>query len=68
MMVSSLRPKYLAVLDTNIMIQYILEKHSSNDNSEYIYIYCGVKVNVISMMNDPSVDLNPKTFFLTASK
>ena len=64
MMVSSLRPKYLAVLDTNIMIQCISEKHCSDDNSKY----CGIKVNVISLMNDPGADLSPKTFLMTASK
>ena len=33
-----------------------------------IHIYCGIKINVISMMNDLSVDLSSITFFLTASR
>ena len=33
-----------------------------------IHIYCGIKINVISMMNDLSVDLSPITFFLAASR
>ena len=68
MMVSSLRPEYLAVLDTNIMMQYISEKDTIVNREFDIHIYCGIKINVISMMNDLSVDLSPITFFLTASR
>ena len=67
---SSLRPEYLAVLDTNIMMQYISEKDTIviREFEKHIHIYCGIKINVISMMNDLSVDLSPITFFLAASR
>ena len=68
MMVSSLRPEYLAVLDTNIMMQYISEKDTIVTREFEIHIYCGIKLDIISMINDPSVDLSPITFFLTASR
>ena len=33
-----------------------------------MHMYCGIKVNCISMMNDPSVDLIPANSYFTASK
>ena len=47
-------------LRKNMIVTVEIEKH--------IHIHCGIKINIISMMNNSSVDMSSITFFLTASR
>ena len=46
----------------------MMSNNQAVQQEKHIHIYCGIRINVISMMNDSSLDSSPITFFLTPSR